>query len=132
MAPLIGMDAPLGRAVCCPLPGHEESSPSAAIDPKSFVFQDFHERGERSWHTLQEVYASLRYGEVRCFTPGSLESGVWAARLAFDAGLLDVDALELPELRLDGLSRSHRAVGEGFAVNYAFNRHHHPDRPAVM
>ena len=90
MARLIGVDAPLGKAVLCPLPGHEESEPSAAIDPKSFVFRDFHERGERSWHTLQEVYASLRYGEVRYFKPGSLEAGVWAAGLAFDAGLLDV------------------------------------------
>ena len=26
MAPLIGMDAPLGRAVLCPLPGHDEGA----------------------------------------------------------------------------------------------------------
>ena len=44
----------------------------------------------------------------------------------------DYSMWSCPSSRLDGLSRGHRAVAQGFAVNYAFNRHHHPHRPAVM
>jgi hypothetical protein len=75
------------------------------------------------------VYASLRYDEVKYFMPGSYEAGVWAARLALDAGLLD---LELPALPSDDLNRSERTYMRGFMLLYALNQQHHPDDPAVM
>jgi hypothetical protein len=126
MAPLIQLDALLGTSLPCPIPGYEGS---AKIEPETFLVRISPPQGERSWRTLQEVYASLRYGKVRCFRGGSYEAGVWAARLAVDAGLLEI---QLPALPSDDLNRRERTYMRGFMLLYALNQQHHPDDPAVM
>jgi hypothetical protein len=126
LAPLIRMDAPIGTSTPCPVPGY---TGSAKIDPETLLVRISPSQGERPWRTLQEVYASLRYDAVRCFTPGSYESGVWAARLAIDAGLLDIT---LPAVDPGDLNLTQRTMLRGFALLYALNVSYHPDEPAVM
>lgn len=130
MLPLLGIEAPVGRAFCCVLPGHEERHPSASVHPETFRYVDFHRRDGRAAYTLQEVYASRRYGTVQRYRAGSQAIALWAARLAYDAGVL---AMDLPPMYLPAdLTRSERNVADGLRLLYALNLDAHPDDPAVM
>ena len=90
-----------GKAFLCPLPGHAEKKPSAALwkpDGGFYGLHDFHARGDGLWWPLCDVYAACVTGENRKLGKG--ERKVWWVRALADIGAIDVP--EVPHKELPG------------------------------
>ena len=121
-ARLLGLPEETGRAFLCPLPGHEESSPSAewwTDDDGEIVLVDFHRRGcaepgcadAAPCYTLIEVYAAVRSHRTRKLRPP--EHATWARRLLVELGLASpapVLLLPLPASASSTLRRVYEGV----------------------
>lgn len=118
-----------GKSFRCVLPGHQEKSPSASLNPQTLAYTDWHSRDGRDTYSWGEIYASQAAGVIREFPSGSALMGIWAARLAFDAGLLPLDPPELPLPQ--ELTRAQRSVAAGFSLAFALNQLTHPQDPAI-
>jgi hypothetical protein len=92
----------IGKAFTCPIPGHSERKPSAALyqEPgQAIVLNDFHEReaGRFSW-PLVDVYASVKVGKALQLKKG--ERAIWWLRALHEIGAVNPPVLrgyELPE-----------------------------------
>lgn len=118
----------LGQPFLCPLPGHEERHPSAAIwrmPDGAIRFCDFHRRSGRKWFVLSEVYASFKIGKVVTLKKG--ERAAWFLRGLVETGFLELPKLEFPELPVDARPIV-RDVYEGFKLRMALGRLYDPDQ----
>jgi len=92
----------LGKPFRCPLPGHDEQRPSAALwrprdDPEGIIgFHDFHLRDDAEWIPLPDVFAAVTTGEFRRLRGG--ERAVWWLRALVEAGFIALPPLEAREL----------------------------------
>ena len=91
------------KAFCCPLPGHGERKPSAALyqEPgRPIVMNDFHERepDRRMW-PLVDVYASCMIGQAVTLKKG--ERALWWLRALDHAGYLTRPTVLKQELPCD-------------------------------
>lgn len=89
----------LGQAFRCPLPGHTDRHPSAALwrQPDGTIgFHDFHQASGPAWFSLAEMYASCRAGRVMKLRPG--EKAAWLIRGLAEAGLLKTPRILAPKL----------------------------------
>lgn len=90
----------LGKPFLCPLPGHQEHNPSAALWQTSgelIMLHDFHHRPESGWWTLPDVCAAVWSGSIERLSKG--ERAAWWIRSAADAGFVqlpEVNARVLP------------------------------------
>jgi hypothetical protein len=112
----LGIQAPLGTAFRCVLPGHVERRPSASLylDPRTGIwkYHDFHRRSGREWLTLAEVRASQAYGRV--VSLAAPEAAQWYSRLFHEAGWLRPEQVDLPPV--PGRPESLRRVADGFRL----------------
>lgn len=88
------------RTFLCPLPGHDEKHPSAAlyqVPGKPVYFHDFHARDlQYEWLSLPEVFAAVRRGRLSKF--GDAEQIVWWLRMLVELGVAELPDLSLPDL----------------------------------
>ncbi len=92
----------IGKAFTCPIPGHSERKPSAALyqEPgQAIILNDFHEReaGRFSW-PLVDVYASVVVGKPLKLRKG--ERAIWWLRALHEIGVVNPPSLihhELPQ-----------------------------------
>lgn len=92
----------LGKAFRCPLPGHQERKPSAALyrQPDGVInLHDFHCRSGNEWYSLAEVYASVQSGRLVRLGPG--EKSVWLRRALTELGYIRAPAVMAPKLPQD-------------------------------
>jgi putative DNA primase/helicase len=123
---LWGVEAPLGEAFNCVLPGHGENSPSASVlrSRRTGVwnYRDWHNRSGKEWWSLAEVHASRCARQV--VKLGGKDHGPsesrWWLRLWHDTGLLAPERTEL--LLPPGLSDSERSLAEGFGLLLSLRR----------
>lgn len=92
----------LKKAFTCPLPGHGERKPSAALyqEPgRPIVLNDFHEKeeGRRMW-PLVDVFASVKIGKTQRLPKG--ERAVWWLRALDELGYIN-----RPKLFKNGLPK---------------------------
>jgi len=90
----------VGKAFTCPIPGHSERKPSAALyqEPgRPIVLNDFHEReaGRFSW-PLVDVYASVKVGKALKLQKG--ERAIWWLRALHEIGAVNPPVLNRYEL----------------------------------
>jgi len=122
----------LGKAFLCPMPGHEEGSPSAALwqDPNRphlpIVLHDFHHRG-REWVPVPDVYASCKLGKDVTLTAAQRAS--WWIRALHEIGVveLDVPTIDLPE----DAPRAAQDLLDGFLLLLKVRRAYNPAQPAT-
>jgi len=105
----------LGKAFCCPIPGHSEKKPSAALyqeEGKAIVLNDFHERdrGRFSW-PLVDVYASVIVGKPLELRKG--ERAIWWLRALHDIGAVNPPVLNRYELPQEA-KKPARKLYQGF------------------
>jgi hypothetical protein len=103
-----------GKAFRCPLPGHDERRPSAALwKPEGgyYGLHDFHMRGAEEWYTLADCYAAHTTGTTRKLGKG--EGAVWWLRALEDIGAITVATMPAPELSQDA-PQSARKLYAGF------------------
>lgn len=94
----LGVDvSAIGPSFCCPLPGHEETNPSASLwrdEDGLIVFHDWHKRDGIEWYAIPHVYACCTTGKSRrTFKPDFVEP--WWARALYESGCMDK---ELPKV----------------------------------
>ena len=115
-ARVLRIDARLGTAFRCVLPGHTERLPSASLylDPWTGIwkYHDFHRRSGPEWLTLAEVRASLAYGRV--VSLAAPEAARWYSRLFHEAGWLIPERVDLPPV--PRRPESLRRVADGFGL----------------
>ena len=105
----------IGKAFTCPLPGHGEKKPSAALyqEPgRPIVLNDFHEkdRGRFSW-PLPDVYASCKVGKPLQLKKG--ERAIWWLRALHEIGQVNPPILKGYELPQEA-PESARKLYKGF------------------
>jgi hypothetical protein len=103
----------IGKAFTCPLPGHSERNPSAALyhEPgRPIILNDFHERktkdeetgevkeGRFSW-PLVDVYASCKIGKALQLKKG--ERAIWWLRALHEIGKVNPPVLNRYNLPVD-------------------------------
>jgi len=116
VAQLIGVPDVVNQAFHCPLPGHRESTPSAAwfVFPKGEVLlHDFHRRDGDEYFTVTEVYAAVRSGRVQKLR--EMVHAVWSRRLLIELGLVMPILIPDPPM-LERMRRSTQAVWQGFSL----------------
>lgn len=115
---LCGVVVPgMGKAFCCPIPGHADRSPSAALyqEPdKSIILHDFHaaEDGRRFW-PLVDVYASCKSGKSLELAAG--ERTVWWTRALYELGYIELPTIPYMPLPHNA-SADARLAYEGFIL----------------
>jgi len=84
----------IGETFLCPLPGHDERSPSASLYPNrsgEIIFHDWHARDKHEWYSLANVYAlwsSEKQGLY--FTSDNVMCHErWWARALYESGFID-------------------------------------------
>jgi hypothetical protein len=105
----------IGKAFTCPLPGHSERKPSAALyqEPgRPIILNDFHEReaGRFSW-PLVDVYASVKVGRPLQLKKG--ERAIWWLRALHEIGAVNPPALKHHELPQEA-KKPARKLYQGF------------------
>jgi len=79
-----------GKLFLCPLPGHKENNPSAALyqtESGEYIFMDFHKRGGQSSYILPEVFrACFAQADVAPLPPASRLT--WWLRALYEAGYI--------------------------------------------
>lgn len=118
-----------GSAFKCPLPGHEERHPSAAIWHKPgrpFVLHDFHARSEGSWWTLADVFAAIKTGRAVRLSKGL--QAVWWLRALEEVGRIDA-----PRVRARAIDPraplAAKRLYDGFLLLVALRMHYDPGQP---
>ena len=93
----------IGKAFPCPIPGHSEKKPSAALwqgddEGDAVVLHDFHEReADRRFWPLVDVYDSVKVGKAQQLKKG--ERAIWWLRALHEIGKVNppfVGSYELP------------------------------------
>ena len=107
----------IGKAFTCPIPGHSERKPSAALwqgdsEGDAVVFHDFHEReaGRFTW-PLVDVYASVKVGKALKLQKG--ERAIWWLRALHEIGAVNPPVLKGYELPGD-VNKQTRKLYNGF------------------
>lgn len=101
----------IDKGVLCPLPGHEERRPSAALHRDSkgeIVLHCFHLTGKPvEFLTLPEVYAARVTGKIRKLN--ERDTILWRVRLLIDSGVVEPPRVELRPLRPGALGSTRKA-----------------------
>ena len=105
----------IGKAFCCPIPGHNEHKPSAALyqEPgRPIVLNDFHEldTGRFTW-PLVDVYASVIVGKPLQLRKG--ERAIWWLRALHEIGKVNPPILKQHELPREA-KKPARKLYQGF------------------
>lgn len=134
----------LGKSFRCPLPGHGERRPSAALyqtDSGEILFHDFHMREQLDKHTftLAEVYRAIHMHHCSCvecrkyhkLTGGRFkltagEQALWLVRALVDTRFLKPLPILAPRLP-EGTPDSVRDVYRGFLEVLELHRIYNPD-----
>jgi hypothetical protein len=90
----------IGRAFCCPIPGHNEKKPSAALwqrPGRPIVLHDLHKVDpDREWWPLVDVYASVVVGRALHLRRG--ERAIWWLRALHQIGEINPPIAQRYEL----------------------------------
>lgn len=82
----------IGETFLCPLPGHEEKHPSAALwrnESGIIMFHDFHARDGQEWYSLPYVYALCKTGKRQLRLVDETWEDRWWARALHESGCGD-------------------------------------------
>jgi hypothetical protein len=104
---------------------HEDAMPSAAIDPRSLRYHDFHVQATtKEWWTLAEVYRAVINNATPVRIRDKPSAAMWWDRLFAAAGVLSVtvDPPSVPP----GTPPDVRLILEGFALLYALRARQDP------
>lgn len=121
----------VGKAFRCPLPGHDDRRPSAALwrqEDGSFGLHDFHQCDGHAWYSLPEVFASVHSGKTVKLGPG--EQAAWMLRAVVEVGLLKAPTLMAPRLPADA-PKIVQDVYAGFRLLLAVRSLYDPDQDAA-
>lgn len=116
---LLGIEAPVGTAFRCVLPGHHERRPSASLyrDPRTgeYRYRDWHNarHGTPAWLTLPQVYAAQVCGRI-VHLPAPTTAR-WYMRMAIEAELVEAPTVELAPLPPNASSVLEK-VADGFRL----------------
>jgi len=116
----------VGKTFMCPLPGHEEKNPSAALyrmDNGIIALKDFH-RDAGCW-LLPDVYAACITGKVEKLKGG--EMLVWWFRCLADLGYIDPPSMHAHKLP-DDAPESVRKLYKGFIHLLALRTFYDPEQ----
>ena len=134
----------LGKSFRCPLPGHGERRPSAALfrtDSGEIIFHDFHNREQldKPTFTLAEVYRAIHMHRCSCsecrkyhkLTGGRFkltagEQALWLVKALVETGFLRPLPILAPRLP-EGTPDSVRDVYKGFLEVLELHRIYNPD-----
>lgn len=141
----------VGNSFKCPLPGYEDSDQTGAAlykpDPVEvdgepyYRLHDFHDRGERDYWSLPEVYASVVTGELQDFTGGEYDperdiitdaprtgtARIWWLRLLNETGVIETPVRTAPKLPKD-VKDSVKDVYESFKYLLELRSFHDPEQ----
>jgi hypothetical protein len=105
----------IGKAFCCPIPGHSEKKPSVALyhEPgRPIILHDFHARdSSRLFWPLVDVYASVKVGKALELRKG--ERAIWWLRALHEIGAVNPPVLKGYELPQEA-AESARKLYQGF------------------
>jgi hypothetical protein len=134
----------LGKSFRCPLPGHGERRPSAALfrtDSGEIIFHDFHNREQldKPTFTLAEVYRAIHTRACSCvecrkyqkisggrFKLTTGEQALWLVKALVETGFLRSLPILSPRLPA-GTPDSIRDVYKGFVEVLELHRIYNPD-----
>jgi hypothetical protein len=121
----------IGKAFSCPLPGHGEKKPSAAlyqVAGRPIILNDFHEReaGRFSW-PLVDVYASCKIGKPVELRTG--ERAIWWLRALDEMGEINLPGLVRRELPQEA-KQAARVVYDGFCYLLRLRQLYEPSQAA--
>ena len=134
----------LGKSFRCPLPGHGERRPSAALyqtDSGEIIFHDFHNREQldKPTFTLAEVYRAIHTRACSCvecrkyqkisggrFKLTAGEQALWLVKALVETGFLRSLPILAPRLP-EGTPDSIRDVYKGFLEVLELHRIYNPD-----
>lgn len=134
----------LGKSFRCPLPGHGERRPSAALyqtDSGEIIFHDFHNREQldKPTYTLAEVYRAIHTHPCSCvecrnyqkisggrFKLTAGEQALWFVKALVETGFLRSLPILAPKLP-EGTPESIRDVYKGFLEVLELHRIYNPD-----
>jgi hypothetical protein len=123
----------IGKAFSCPLPGHVEENPSAALYQEAgrpIILNDFHfekhETGRFSW-PLVDVYASVVVGKPLKLRKG--ERAIWWLRALDEMGELNLPGLVRRELPQEA-KQAVRIAYDGFCYLLRLRQLYEPSQAA--
>ncbi|MGB4040561.1 MAG: bifunctional DNA primase/polymerase [Bacillota bacterium] len=134
----------LGKSFRCPLPGHGERRPSAALyqtDSGEIIFHDFHNREQldKPTFTLAEVYRAIHTRACSCvecrkyqkisggrFKLTAGEQALWLVKALVETGFLRPLPILAPRLP-EGTPDTVRDVYKGFLEVLELHRIYNPD-----
>lgn len=119
-----------GPSFKCILPGHAEAKPSASLwrspETGAVLYRDWHRQDGDEWYSLTQVYAFLKYGQVKKLSGPELAT--WQIRLLVELGKLEPYPVPAQTLPSDA-AESVRQVYEGFRLLLGCKWRYTPDEP---
>lgn len=122
---------PLGKAFRCPLPGHHDRKPSAALwrqDGKPVALHDFHVASGTVWWPLPDVFAALTTGETR--TLKAAERETWWLRGLYEAGFIEPPTMHATKVDASAPPAA-KKLHEGFALLLGLRAFHDASQTAA-